>query len=219
MKAHIMTQHEIDKLLDYNPPRVIALCGLARSGKDTIAEYLVNTHGYTRVAYADIMKDMLCDTFNIYREELDAFKNDSNSTIAVLDVNQSADFVKYNLLKVTFRNILENFGQMMKKHFGENVWSALLIDKINAEVINGNTKIVISDLRFLIEYTDLRGTFMDLHIMEVNRGLKPSTQHPAENEYLSIPKDLIVDNTKDVVNSYSQVLTYLESLKTRKDAQ
>ncbi|MFC4494056.1 hypothetical protein ACFPA8_07910 [Streptomyces ovatisporus] len=36
----------------------IALLGRARSGKDTIANYLVDRHGYVRVAFADALKEM-----------------------------------------------------------------------------------------------------------------------------------------------------------------
>ncbi len=41
------------------PPRVIALCGLAGSGKSTIADHLVADHGYTRVKFAETLKNML----------------------------------------------------------------------------------------------------------------------------------------------------------------
>ena len=40
-------------------PRVIALCGLAGSGKSTIADHLIGCHGFTRVKFADTLKAML----------------------------------------------------------------------------------------------------------------------------------------------------------------
>lgn len=36
--------------------RLIGLTGLARSGKDTVADHLVRHHGYTRVAFADPLR-------------------------------------------------------------------------------------------------------------------------------------------------------------------
>src|SRR5712664_4078359 len=39
----------------------IALLGLARSGKDTLAQRLVREHHYTRLAFADPLKVMLLD--------------------------------------------------------------------------------------------------------------------------------------------------------------
>lgn len=38
---------------------VIGLSGKARSGKDTIADYLVTQHGYTKVAFADTLKQFV----------------------------------------------------------------------------------------------------------------------------------------------------------------
>ena len=35
---------------------IIGLSGYAQSGKDTVAEILVEEYGYTRVAFADIIK-------------------------------------------------------------------------------------------------------------------------------------------------------------------
>ena len=40
-------------------PTVIGLMGYKRTGKDTVADRLVNAHGYTRIAHADILRAML----------------------------------------------------------------------------------------------------------------------------------------------------------------
>lgn len=56
--------------------KVIAISGWKRSGKDTIANYLVDIHNYRRVAFADILKDMAAIEYNIPRLycELPEFK-------------------------------------------------------------------------------------------------------------------------------------------------
>jgi len=40
-------------------PRIIVLTGRARSGKSTVSQYLRDTHGYTCVKFAQVLKDML----------------------------------------------------------------------------------------------------------------------------------------------------------------
>lgn len=43
----------------------IALSGKMRSGKDTVADYLVKRHGFTRMAFADKLKDVVRDLFEV----------------------------------------------------------------------------------------------------------------------------------------------------------
>lgn len=51
--------------------KVIAISGWAKSGKDTAALTLIKDHGATRVAFADILKDMTADQYSIDRTMLD----------------------------------------------------------------------------------------------------------------------------------------------------
>jgi len=44
---------------------VVAVSGWKGSGKDTVAEYLVKEHGYFRLAFADILKEMVAEQYNI----------------------------------------------------------------------------------------------------------------------------------------------------------
>ena len=53
--------------------RVIGMCGYARSGKDQAAKELI-ARGFTRVAFADCLKDEVCRTFGITREQLESDK-------------------------------------------------------------------------------------------------------------------------------------------------
>jgi hypothetical protein len=56
--------------------KVVAISGWKRSGKDTAANYLVEEYGATRVAFADVLKDMVAKEYNIPRTYCDdpAFK-------------------------------------------------------------------------------------------------------------------------------------------------
>lgn len=51
--------------------KVIAISGYKRSGKDTSAEILVKDHNFIRVAFADILKDMVAKEYGIPREHCD----------------------------------------------------------------------------------------------------------------------------------------------------
>lgn len=44
--------------------KVVAISGWAKSGKDTSADYLIS-NGYKRVAFADVLKEMVAEQYNI----------------------------------------------------------------------------------------------------------------------------------------------------------
>ena len=56
--------------------KIVALSGWKGSGKDTLANYLVDRYGFKRLAFADPLKDMVSEEYGIPRSHLDdpAFK-------------------------------------------------------------------------------------------------------------------------------------------------
>ena len=42
---------------------IIGICGLIGAGKDTIADYLVNVHGFRRESFAGTLKDAVAAVF------------------------------------------------------------------------------------------------------------------------------------------------------------
>jgi len=49
---------------------IIGLCGVAGSGKDTVADFLVKNHGFVKVAFADPLKRICKDVFDFSDEQL-----------------------------------------------------------------------------------------------------------------------------------------------------
>jgi len=50
---------------------IVALSGWKGSGKDTAASILVEKYGFRRIAFADVLKDMVADQYGIDRTSLD----------------------------------------------------------------------------------------------------------------------------------------------------
>lgn len=50
---------------------IVAISGWKRSGKDTAAEYLINKYGAKRIAFADPLKEMVCDNYGLTRGLID----------------------------------------------------------------------------------------------------------------------------------------------------
>lgn len=49
---------------------IVGLAGLAGSGKDTVADFLVKNHGFTKVAFADPLKRICRDVYDFSKEQL-----------------------------------------------------------------------------------------------------------------------------------------------------
>jgi hypothetical protein len=70
---------------------IIALSAFKQSGKDTVADYLVQTNGFTRVSFADPLKDKVAAQFSIPRADLDN-PDKKESPILRLPVNPQDDY-------------------------------------------------------------------------------------------------------------------------------
>lgn len=60
---------------------IIGLTGYARSGKDTFAKVLTDEYGYTRVAFADALKNDLAEYLGIERDQVNAEKKALRRTL------------------------------------------------------------------------------------------------------------------------------------------
>ena len=100
----------------------IGLAGWARSGKDTVADYLVKNHGFTRVSFADPMREALLAL-------------DPNIEFGISHMKLSTlvrfggwDSVKENYPEV--RGLLQRMGtEVGRDLFGKNFWVDQAIKK------------------------------------------------------------------------------------------
>jgi hypothetical protein len=88
---------------------LICLSGWKNSGKDTVANYLIEEHNAVRVAFADPLKDMVAQEFDIPRSYLDdpKFKESPLSEKPVLIKD---DFVR-NVAKFMFKEFRTAYGE------------------------------------------------------------------------------------------------------------
>ena len=162
--------------------QVIAVSGWKRSGKDTLAEYLIKNHRFTRYGFADKLKDNVARDFGIPRSHCDdpLYKE---FPIAHMPVNISDSFVSgiHNLLLGEFAGVAGH-GQLYwtpralcifegsgKRAVMSDYWVKQVISGIR-EYESLNSLIVISDIRYKTEIEQLRAEFGDsLVTVRVNR--------------------------------------------------
>jgi hypothetical protein len=111
---------------------IIGLSGYAQSGKDSTAELLCLNYGYTRLAFADSMRQALM-TINP--------KLDSITRVSDFVEDYGWDVAKKN---PEVRRLLQVLGtDFGRKMLGDDVWINIALSGIKSE-----DKIVVSDVRF-----------------------------------------------------------------------
>lgn len=162
---------------------VLLVNGLPRAGKDTFADFLVENYGFTKMSFADEMKNIICRTLNISRVDLENWKNERVELV----VNDKAI--------IDFRSLLQNFGsEAMKPVFGDGVWVDILYKKIEN---SKSKKIVISDFRFLYEYQVKKDFDIKTILIKDDREL-PLIGHASDvelyqNDFIF---DVVIENDK-----------------------
>jgi hypothetical protein len=129
----------------------VGLIGKARSGKDTVAERLGRTFAYTRVAFADPLKDMAL--------RLNPIVGTDNDTLAVPGerLRDVVSFWGWERAKDELpevRRVLQRIGQGVREH-DEDFWVRVALRKIDAAA-KWNLPVVVTDVRYENEARALR---------------------------------------------------------------
>lgn len=123
----------------------IGICGLIGSGKGTVADFLVNEYGYTKLSFADKLKDGVASIFGWDRAMLEGDTNESRQWREVPDEFWTKETGK----EITPRLVLQLFGtDCMRNGFYDGVWVSLAKQTI---LNNPDTKYVLPDTRFANE--------------------------------------------------------------------
>ena len=169
---------------------LLGIVGLIGSGKDTVAEHLVENHGYIRDSFAKSLKDAVASMFNWDREMLEGNTSSSRHWREQPDKFWSERFGK----SVTPRWVLQYFGtEVMRGKMYDAIW----IDSCLGRYRGQNT--VISDTRFVNEIKTIKAH--GGKIICVKRGDLPSQKemqekgaHRSEWDWLNSDFDFVIDN-------------------------
>lgn len=122
--------------------RIIAITGFIGSGKDTIADYLVDNHGFKRESFAGTLKDSVAPIFGWDRVKLEGKTKEDREWREQVDEWWATRLGMPNL---TPRLVLQLWGTEVCRHgFHDELWIASLENKLR----KATSDIVISDCRF-----------------------------------------------------------------------
>jgi hypothetical protein len=144
---------------------IIGVCGFIGSGKDTIADYLVNFHGYRRESFANSLKDAVSVVFGWDRTMLEGRTKQAREWREQVDPWWAE---RLNMPELTPRWILQRWGtEVCRKGFHDDMWIASLENKLR----NSTDDIVISDCRFPNEIKSIKDA--GGIVIRVKRGPEP----------------------------------------------
>ena len=180
---------------------LIGLVGLIGSGKDTVAECLVNNHGYQRDSFAKSLKDAVSVIFGWDRALLEGATQESRMWRERIDPYWSNNLNK----AITPRYILQYWGtEVMRGNFHDSIW----IDSFIARYNGG--KIVLSDTRFVNEIETIRA--LKGKVVLIRRGpipskeeMKKKTVHQSEWDWIGQTFDYEIDNSGSLADLKTQV--------------
>jgi hypothetical protein len=144
---------------------IIGVCGFIGSGKDTIADYLVNFHGFRRESFANSLKDAVAQVFGWDRMMLEGRTKQAREWREQVDPWWAE---RLNMPNLTPRLMLQLWGtEVCRKGFHDDIWIASLENKLR----NSKDNVVISDCRFPNEIKSIRAA--GGLVVRVSRGPEP----------------------------------------------
>jgi hypothetical protein len=162
---------------------IIGLSGYAQSGKDTVANILVEKYGYTRIAFADPIRKLLYEM----DPPVPVGAGDEKYTVGLqnyVDIYGWDDAKQHPIV----RSMLQNLGVGARKVFGDTFWIYQALSDVAPQ-----DKVVVSDVRFVNEakwVQDFKG-----QIWRVKRlGTTAVNKHVSESEMDGYPVDQIFVN-------------------------
>lgn len=191
---------------------IIGLAGYARSGKDEAAKILVEEYGFTRVAFADKLREFLYALNPLIHPSEKNYFGLHKSPTRLQDVidRHSWDGYKETDYKHEIRALLQRLGtEAGRDVLGENIWVDAALDGVEAE------KIVVTDCRFPNEAKAI--VLRDGQLWRVNRaGVGPAkgadgSVHSSETSLDDLPYDVVLFNDGALETYHENVRRSYES--------
>lgn len=157
---------------------IIALCGFAGSGKDTVADYLVKHHNFHKLSFASVIKDIASIIFMWDRNKLEGLTESDRLWREQVDEWWSKQL---NMPQLTPRYVLRYFGtDLFRNHWHPEIWVKIIERKLSLY-----DNIVITDCRFVNEINMLLQN--NAKIIRVERNM-PSWYYQYMNTNITPPE-------------------------------
>jgi hypothetical protein len=171
----LFTDEELGITPNYN---IIGLTGYAQSGKDTLASILVEKYGYSRIAFADKIRDFLYGINPMVGCSPTGYLQDLVNLVGWDKAKQEPQV----------RRLLQDLGISARDLIAEDIWVTAALSNVGKD-----QRVVITDVRFENEASMIKS--MGGQLWRVKRaGVGPVNDHVSESELDGCKVDQIFVN-------------------------
>lgn len=210
------------------PITLVALTGLAGSGKDTVADTLVHHHGFVKLAFADALRAEVAAAFAIDPAHLTR-RETKEHPISALALDRCLDYSFAKCMAQVLwaagqspqqmsaprsaRQILQWWGTEYRRAQDPDYWTTQADNAIYMYQRAGHSRFVISDCRFENEASMVR--LLEGTIWQVVRpGITPASDaHVSETEGSQFLPHVLLGNTGDIRHLQLQALAACNRLQ------
>jgi hypothetical protein len=185
---------------------LIGVTGKKRHGKDTFAARLIEAHGFTRIAFADPLKETILDVDPWVRVEPDEAglvlgSGSLQLTIRHERLSTVVNHLGWEKAKEVreVRRLLQAHGVAMREHLDPDVWVDAALSK--AAAIPG--PVVITDVRFPNEFERVKWDG-GLVVRVWRPGVENADEHISETALDHVEPDFFVENKGTVADLHRQ---------------
>jgi|TARA_B110000908_G_scaffold172527_1_gene240530 hypothetical protein len=195
---------------------IIGICGLISCGKGTVGDILVEHHNFTKISFADKLKDGVATVFGWDRAMLEG------DTVESRDWREMQDnfWTKETGRTITPRLVLQEFGTDCMRHgFDDSIWVSMVKQQIMKQP---SKNYVIPDVRFPNEANMIKS--IQGEVWRVRRGqdpvwlrmyqdigVEPKEVHESEWRWGAVDFNKVIHNDLGIEELKSQVKDYLVS--------
>lgn len=185
---------------------IVGLSGYARSGKDEAAKVLVENHGFTRIAFADKLRDFLYALNPLINPTPERYFTNPKQPVRLRDVigddRIGWEGYKETIYSDEIRGLLQRLGTEAGR---EVLWDSIWIDAA-FHGLNPAGNYVVTDCRFPNEAEAVRSR--NGAVVRITRsGVGPANGHASETSLDDYEFDYRIDNS-GTLEEYHQLIEH-----------
>lgn len=193
---------------------LIGLTGPKGAGKDTVADFLVEQHGYTKLAFADALRIEVCKAFDVAEFVLTE-RETKEHPMSALALNRCMDseFIKHvhgDLHKPRSpRQIMQWWGTEYRRANNPHYWLDAFTTRFVKVHRDGQNRIVVTDIRNANEAELL--CELGASILQIIRpGFEPEPgEHSSETTGKEFNPRFTLINDRDITALHAQAIRAL----------